>query len=144
MRKIIVLLTLALVLMYSTVAFASCILDTNRWKWIDSNDKIGMFYDNESLKIFNDSLVQTWLCYYYPNGCRTHDGEHYHYFLTRIDYSNDRFGIKAALTRDSKGNAISNSVYPDFHYELITPNSVGEIVAKKLREDYEIRKGQMR
>ena len=134
MKKIIIFLTLALVLMYSTIALASCNLDTNRWKWIDSNDKIGMFYDTKSLKFYNDNLVQTWLCYYYPNGCQNHRGEHYEYFLTRIDYNNNRFGIKAVLTRDSKGGAIGSSVYPDFYYEFITPNSVGEVVAEKISE----------
>ena len=138
MKRIIVLLTLALALMYSTVAFASCNLDTTRWRWVGSDDKMGVFYDGKTLRFLNQykNFVEFWFCVYCPNGCSVSGGEHYHYSLSRIDYSSNTMGTKSGVVRDTKGNIIGNFNHYNYRYEPILPDSIGENIATKIREDY--------
>lgn len=138
MKKCILFLIVSFLLLFSLSVSASCNLDTTRWKWVASDSKKGVFYDAQTLKILNQrrNFVECWLCIYCPIGCSSFDGEHYHYYLNRIDYSSNTWGKKGVLVRNAEGNIIQNINLYDYFYEPIAPDTIMEHIALKIKTDY--------
>ena len=137
MKKYFIFLIAILIFIFSSSAFASCNLDTTRWKWVGSNSEVGLFYDTTTLRILNNKLIEVWVCYYYPNHCKKHFYEHYHYCLTRIDYSVFLHGLKHMIVIDSNGNSIGNPIFgSDIVFMPMPPGSAIEILALRIKYDY--------
>ena len=135
MKKIILIFTVLFTFLFSSVGFASCNLDLNRWEWLTSNDDFGVFIDTQTIK-YSNNFAEVWECFYYPNSCELHPnvGEHYHYSLYSINYSRNTMGAKAYVDRDSRGNVLATGSYSYVEYRPIAPDSIGEGVAIAVRK----------
>lgn len=120
------------------IALASCDLDTTRWKWINSDSRVGLFYDTMTIRFLSNGLVECWVCNYYPNGCDNHSYEHYHYGLMRINYNDNSYGVKSHVHKDMKGNTIDRYTFDDVKYSPIFPSSVSETIAMGIKNDYRL------
>ena len=120
----------------SSVVFAECNLDTTRWKWVGSDDKIGVFYDSKTLNFINNFTVECWVCYYCPNNCKIYNGEHYHYILNRINYNDNTIGLKDFIIRRQSGTIIDSFDGNYFVFSSIKPESIGEAIATAIQRDY--------
>ncbi len=117
--------------MYSTVALASCNLDTMRWKWVGSTNNYSVFIDSKTIKPLYGNKIELWVCKYNVGNCETHNvGEHYDYCLIVIDYNQNAAGLKYLCTRDSHNNIIEqNNYYKYWTYMPLLPESDGEQIA---------------
>ena len=137
MKKIfITFLILLLNLLFSVSVFAKLDLDTHRWKWITSNEKIGLFYDTQTVKKINDHLIECWVCKYYPDGCKFHSFEHSHYSLELFDYRENKNALKMSIVKDANGKEIKNYKVDKIEYSPIVPDTVGDVIAITLKEDF--------
>lgn len=132
MKKILIILVILFVSSLSSTVFAECNLDTNRWKWINSTDKVGVFIDKYTIKQMSYNVYEIWLANYCPNGCEIYNEEHYHFTKCYIDLNKYAIANALGIVRDSKGNVIkewSNNHLKYLKLEPIYPGSIAEDVA---------------
>ena len=135
LRKLTILLILILTILSSANAFAGNYLDTTRWEWCYSTDEYGIFIDNQTIKYYN-GIAEYWECNYYPRSCTSHNcGEHYHYYLSSINFRNNTIATKGIIVRDFNGKVLFSDYRPSYglRFEPIAPQSVGEVTANKVR-----------
>ena len=136
MKKMVTVLFVVLMLLSSSVVSAECNLDTTRWRWVGSDSYVGLFYDKVNLKKLNNNLVEFWSCYYYPNGCKKHFYEHYHYCLTRTNYNDFTDSLRSVVVKDSNGFVVDSFNFYYDKFEPILPGSVAEDIVLKVKYDY--------
>ncbi len=137
MKKVLFILTLVLALVVSSVAFARCDLNMQRWKFIgNSSGGSAHFIDTGSV-LFDGRYAQVWDCGYYQTSCKDHKYEHYHYTLWLIDYGKNAIAVREAYKRKPDGKTFGKEHYYDDEIEFISihPESMGELIA---RETYAI------
>ncbi len=119
----------------SSVTFASCYLDFNRWEYLTHNNEFTVFLDTQTIIYDNKSnFAQAWECHYYPNSCEIHRGEHYHYYLSYFNFNNNSAGLKSFMERDRFGYEIRSGTYPYVEYNTVYPGSIGETVFMAVRK----------
>lgn len=130
LKKTLLILTVFFTICFSTVSFASCNLDMNRWRWVTSTDKFGVYVDTQTLK-YSNNFAQVWQCLYCPNGCELYPniGEHYHYNLEYINYGNNTMGMRSFSDMDSRGHVLESKTYSYVNYSPIPPGTVAESMA---------------
>lgn len=130
MKKSILVATVFFTIFFSSVGFASCNLDLNRWEWIATNKKFSVYIDTKTVKSFND-FVDVWVCWYFPSNCQYHTtgGEHYHHNLFTINYRNNTCCLKSFVNRDRNGNVTDSHTYTNADYRPIPPETILESIA---------------
>ena len=139
MKRIFCLVLLSTMLI-SSIVFAKCNLDTTRWIWVTSNEELGIFVDSRTIKI-NYGNVEFWSCLYYPSGCKWHDGEHYHYCNSVIDFNRNLEWGKAMYCYNSSGQLIDDFRHKVPDWVPILSDSMGESEANVV---YELAYGKKR
>lgn len=120
MKKI-VALTLVFMLLLSSVCLAFQ-PDPDRWGWIYSDDRVGIFYDKQTMDYYDNWYTcKVWLMKVYPNKDS--------YKIQKIFIKKNRtMSIMSTAEYDSNGKIISSESwqYPD--YDEIVPDSIGEAI----------------
>lgn len=130
LKKTVFILAVFFTVFLSSVSFASCNLDQNRWELVASNNKYSAYLDTQTVKSFGN-IAEAWICWYFPSNCQFHTtgGEHYHYNLFAINYINNTCGLKSYVNRDRNGSVTDSHIFPNVDYRPIPPGTVLESIA---------------
>ena len=135
-KYFIFLIAILIFVFFSSSAFASCNLNPERWEWINSTDKMGVFIDKYTIKQKSYNIYEFWMANYCPNGCEIYNGENYHFTKCYIDFNKNAIANSLGIVRDSQGNVIkewSNNHLKYLKLEPIYPGSIAEDIAMSLR-----------
>lgn len=82
-------------------------LDSNRWTWVQSDDKIGVFYDSVNIEYSDQRYAGVWVCIY------SAVQDEYYLNYTLFDKYDNFSKIYKAIIYDSNGDYICGIIYND-------------------------------
>lgn len=100
------------------------------WKWITSTDKVGVYYDQNSVSM-RYSTVDAWLKWYYP-----YPKNNVSYQITHVYYNlgNKTTRLVSLTDYEQNGNVIDSHSFDIYQseYESVIPDSIGWAIMEAL------------
>lgn len=120
--KKIIALTLLLMLLLSSVCMAFQ-PDPNRWAWVSSNDRIGVFYDKQTISYYDyGNTCELWVMLVYPD-----DGV---YSISNLSFAKDRTMRPISFIKydSNTGKLLDARTFANEAPSPIPPDSFAEIL----------------
>ncbi len=140
MKKLIVLLFI-LMLSVSSICNAFEPPNPNRWLWVDSDDKFGVWIDIQTIKASKDTdrYSSTYGCRFIKAWEMRYHADTNTYYIVNTEYNLDRrLRRTLSVTKyDDSGNAISSNNNRSRYYPII-PGSWGEVILTCMEVLYDL------
>lgn len=104
------------------------------WVNVYEDDNMQVYIDFDSIVLYEDGTTQVWQRWNYIKPKKWDNGNSLSYYIYRVEYNSD-FSMSAAVSKslfyDTSGKIIDSEA-PNYLYDYLIPDSIGEMVAKQV------------